>query len=87
MVQHHQSRLLWRQEGASARIFFCQTRRSVLTPSFVAVQTLVLLHVLIPPLSSLPHKNFIVENPAQALAMFEMREVTVRRFLAGRMRD
>ncbi|ORY41829.1 hypothetical protein BCR35DRAFT_311315 [Leucosporidium creatinivorum] len=50
-------------------------------------KTLVLLHVLIPPQSSLPSPNFIAENPAQAIAMLQMREVTVRRFLAGRSRD
>lgn len=50
-------------------------------------QTLVLLQVLIPPMSSLPSPNFIAENPAQAMAMLQMREVTVRRWMAGRMRD
>ncbi|KAL8287661.1 hypothetical protein RQP46_003519 [Phenoliferia psychrophenolica] len=51
-------------------------------------KTLVLLQVLIPPLSSLPEdKEWIAKNPAQAIARFEMREVTVRRWLAGRMRD
>ncbi|GAA6006847.1 tRNA splicing endonuclease subunit SEN2 [Rhodotorula paludigena] len=51
-------------------------------------KTLVLLHVVIPPLSSLPQDpKWIADHPAQALARFEMREVVVRRFLAGRMRD
>ncbi len=51
------------------------------------LQTLVLLHVLIPAQSSLPSPDWIAQHPAQALAMFEMREVTVRRWSAGRMRD
>ncbi|GAA5822313.1 hypothetical protein JCM3770_001567 [Rhodotorula araucariae] len=52
-------------------------------------KTLVLLHVVIPPLSTLPSADpeWVSRNPAQALAMLEMREVVVRRFLAGRMRD
>ncbi|GAA6019484.1 hypothetical protein JCM8202_001826 [Rhodotorula sphaerocarpa] len=51
-------------------------------------KTLVLLHVVIPPLSSLPaERDWVARHPAQALARFEMREVVVRRFLAGRMRD
>ncbi|KAM0786425.1 hypothetical protein ACM66B_001889 [Microbotryomycetes sp. NB124-2] len=50
-------------------------------------KTLVLLHVLIPPMSSLPEPGWIAHHPAQAIARFEMREVTVRRFLAGRSRD
>ncbi|BGP41250.1 tRNA splicing endonuclease subunit sen2 [Rhodotorula kratochvilovae] len=52
-------------------------------------KTLVLLHVVIPSLSSLPSSDpeWVTRNPAQALAMLEMREVVVRRFLAGRMRD
>ncbi|KAK4705892.1 tRNA-splicing endonuclease subunit Sen2, partial [Phenoliferia sp. Uapishka_3] len=50
-------------------------------------RTLVLLQVLIPPLSTLPSEDFIRKNPAQAIAKLEMREVTVRRWLAGRMRD
>lgn len=58
----------------------------LLTPP-LRTQTLVLLHVVIPPLSSLPSPNFVSENPAQAIAMLQMREVTVRRFLAGRSRD
>ena len=52
------------------------------------LQTLVLLYVVIPPLSSLPPEpDWVARHPAQALAKFEMREVVVRRFLAGRMRD
>lgn len=54
-------------------------------------QTLVLAHVVIPPLSSLPatHSDpeWVARHPAQALARLEVREVVVRRFLAGRMRD
>ncbi|GAA6028792.1 hypothetical protein JCM8097_007398 [Rhodosporidiobolus ruineniae] len=52
-------------------------------------KTLVLLHVRIPPLSSLPQGDpeWVATHPAQALAKLEMREVVVRRFLAGRMRD
>ncbi|GAA5987499.1 hypothetical protein JCM10908_001979 [Rhodotorula pacifica] len=52
-------------------------------------KTLVLLYVVIPPLSSLPtnEPDWIARHPAQALAKLEMREVVVRRFLAGRMRD
>ncbi|BGP09293.1 tRNA splicing endonuclease subunit sen2 [Rhodotorula toruloides] len=51
-------------------------------------KTLVLLHVVIPPLTSLPSEpNWVANNPAQALAKLDMREVVVRRFLAGRMRD
>ncbi|KAK4055880.1 tRNA splicing endonuclease subunit sen2 [Microbotryomycetes sp. JL221] len=51
-------------------------------------KTLVLLHVLIPPLSSLPNvPGWIAQHPTQAISKFEMREVTVRRFLAGRSRD
>lgn len=38
-------------------------------------------------MSSMPNPDFIKNNPAQALAMFQMRELTFRRFLAGRMRD
>jgi tRNA-splicing endonuclease subunit Sen2 len=52
------------------------------------LQTLVLLYVVIPPLSSLPPEpDWVARHPAQALAKLEMREVVVRRFLAGRMRD
>ncbi|GAA6011846.1 hypothetical protein JCM10207_004264 [Rhodosporidiobolus poonsookiae] len=51
-------------------------------------KTLVLLHVVIPPFSSLPSDPaWVADHPAQALARLEMREVVVRRFLAGRMRD
>ncbi|GAA6059751.1 hypothetical protein JCM10212_001959 [Sporobolomyces blumeae] len=51
-------------------------------------KTLVLLHVVIPPQSSLPTSpDWVSQHPAQALAKLEMREVVVRRFLAGRMRD
>ncbi|POY73198.1 hypothetical protein BMF94_3531 [Rhodotorula taiwanensis] len=51
-------------------------------------KTMVLLYVVIPPLSSLPDEpDWVARHPAQALAKFEMREVVVRRFLAGRMRD
>ncbi|GAA5827364.1 hypothetical protein JCM11251_003781 [Rhodosporidiobolus azoricus] len=52
-------------------------------------KTLVLLHIVIPPLSSLPPNDptWIADHPAQALARLEMREVVMRRFLAGRMRD
>ncbi|GAA5864983.1 hypothetical protein JCM3774_003929 [Rhodotorula dairenensis] len=51
-------------------------------------KTLVLLYVVIPPLSSLPSEpDWVARHPAQALAKLEMREVVVRRFLAGRMRD
>ncbi|GAA5905706.1 hypothetical protein JCM8208_000870 [Rhodotorula glutinis] len=54
-------------------------------------KTLVLAHVVIPPLSSLPPQHsdphWVVNHPAQALARLEVREVVVRRFLAGRMRD
>ncbi|GAA5960741.1 hypothetical protein JCM8115_001815 [Rhodotorula mucilaginosa] len=51
-------------------------------------KTLVLLYVVIPPLSSLPPEpDWVARHPAQALAKLEMREVVVRRFLAGRMRD
>ncbi|TNY24336.1 tRNA-intron endonuclease [Rhodotorula diobovata] len=54
-------------------------------------KTLVLAHVVIPPLSSLPatHSDpeWVARHPAQALARLEVREVVVRRFLAGRMRD
>lgn len=53
-----------------------------------ARQTLVLLYVVIPPLSSLPSEpDWVARHPAQALAKLEMREVVVRRFLPGRMRD
>jgi len=53
-----------------------------------SVQTLVLLHVVIPDLSTTPkEKDWLVNHPAQALARLQMREVVVRRFLAGRMRD
>ncbi|GAA5922714.1 hypothetical protein JCM3775_006109 [Rhodotorula graminis] len=54
-------------------------------------KTLVLAHVVIPPLSSLPahaaDPHWVAKHPAQALARLEVREVVVRRFLAGRMRD
>ncbi|GAA5839511.1 hypothetical protein JCM9279_005964 [Rhodotorula babjevae] len=54
-------------------------------------KTLVLAHVVIPPLSSLPphhaDPHWVAAHPAQALARLEVREVVVRRFLAGRMRD
>ncbi|BGP17582.1 hypothetical protein JCM10213_001230 [Rhodosporidiobolus nylandii] len=51
-------------------------------------KTLIFLHVVIPPLSSLPSDSaWIADHPAQALAKFEMREVVMRRFIAGRMRD
>ncbi|GAA5920647.1 hypothetical protein JCM1841_006977 [Sporobolomyces salmonicolor] len=51
-------------------------------------KTLVLLHVVIPPLSTTPQDpNWVARHPAQAIAKLQMREVIVRRFLAGRMRD
>ncbi|GAA5889510.1 hypothetical protein JCM6882_007054 [Rhodosporidiobolus microsporus] len=52
-------------------------------------KTLVLLHVVIPPLSSLPANDptWVADHPAQALAKLEMREIVMRRFLAGRSRD
>ncbi|GAA5982468.1 hypothetical protein JCM11641_006125 [Rhodosporidiobolus odoratus] len=51
-------------------------------------KTLVFLHVVIPPLSSLPSEpGWVADHPAQALAKLEMREVVMRRFVAGRMRD
>ncbi|GAA5933263.1 tRNA splicing endonuclease subunit SEN2 [Sporobolomyces koalae] len=53
-------------------------------------KTLVLLHVVIPDLQlTVPadEHDWLVNHPAQALAKLQMREVVVRRFLAGRMRD
>ncbi|GAA5864810.1 hypothetical protein JCM8547_009239 [Rhodosporidiobolus lusitaniae] len=51
-------------------------------------KTLVFLHVVIPPLSSLPSDPcWVANHPAQALARLEMREVVMRRFIAGRSRD
>ena len=47
---------------------------------------MVLLHVVIPPLRDVPD-GLVARDPAQAVARLQMREVTVRRFLAGRMRD
>lgn len=50
---------------------------------------MVLLHVVIPDLEKQTPKerDWLLNHPAQALAKLEMREVVVRRFLAGRMRD
>lgn len=49
---------------------------------------MVLLHVVIPDFKDTPKKkDWLVNHPAQALAKLQMREVVVRRFLAGRMRD
>jgi len=49
---------------------------------------MVLLHVVIPDLKDTPkEKDWLANHPAQALAKLQMREVVVRRFLAGRMRD
>lgn len=85
LVQHDQPRLLGRQEGNST---YSPAPIMTLTDHCsLGAQTLVLLHVLIPPQSSLPSPNFLAENPAQAIAMLQMREVTIRRFLAGRSRD
>ncbi|GAA6020544.1 hypothetical protein JCM11491_000790 [Sporobolomyces phaffii] len=52
-------------------------------------KTMVLLHVVIPDLEqhTPEERDWLVQHPAQALAKLEMREVVVRRFLAGRMRD
>lgn len=50
-------------------------------------KTLVLLYVVIPPMSTLPSPTFVSDNPAQAMARLQMREVTVRRWIAGRSRD
>ncbi|GAA5895476.1 tRNA splicing endonuclease subunit SEN2 [Sporobolomyces salmoneus] len=52
-------------------------------------KTLVLLHVVIPDLeqSTPKERDWLMNHPAQALAKLQMREIVVRRFLAGRMRD
>ncbi|GAA5956999.1 hypothetical protein JCM3765_006666 [Sporobolomyces pararoseus] len=52
-------------------------------------KTMVLLHVVIPDLerSTPKERDWLSTHPAQALAKLQMREIVVRRFLAGRMRD
>ncbi|KAI5474229.1 tRNA-intron endonuclease [Pseudohyphozyma bogoriensis] len=51
-------------------------------------KTLILVHVLIPPIESVPKEHdWVANNPAQAMAKLEIREVAVRRWMAGRMRD
>ncbi|SGZ21193.1 BQ5605_C021g09341 [Microbotryum silenes-dioicae] len=49
-------------------------------------KTLVLLQVLIPSMEGM-EDGWVGEDPARALSMLQMREVVVKRFSPGRMRD
>ncbi|SCV74911.1 BQ2448_7940 [Microbotryum intermedium] len=49
-------------------------------------KTLVLLHVLIPSMQGL-EQGGVGKDPGRALGMLQMREVVVKRFSPGRMRD